>query len=373
MINDSEAIKINFLNRFNYPGKGNYDWEVISSKIDSSYGGVEGRVFKGVHKDDENNTLFVKLLKIKNGNYKDILKEIYFLVLLKNNENIFVDLDDILLSNEIIYLIFKKNNTSLRQLIQYKNINYLDNKDLIKWIIYQITKGLEFLHFNNIIHNDIKPDNILVDSKGKIFICDFGSATYKSKKSYEFTAQYAPPEFLNYIIKKEKQNNIIEYNRDHKSDMWSLGVIIVELFTQKNNYFFDENEENLTEKYVNILKNIISKFGITINENFLENDEIDKLINDEVNINYIQLEEENINDEKAINLIKNLLVLNPKKRFNAKQAINSDYLKDFKEFDLIEMKKINNPLLDYNKLTNVENSKEFFENCQILCNVLKNS
>ena len=373
MIENSEAIKIDFLNCFNYPGKENYDWEVLHSKLDTTDNVIKGRVFYGVHKEDENNTLYVKLLKIKNGNYEDILKEIYFLVLLKNNENLFVHLDDILLSNEIIYLIFKNDNISLSQLINYKNTNYLDNKDLVEWVIYQITKGLEFLHFNNIIHNDIKPDNILVNKKGKIFICDFGSATYKSKKSDEFTAQYAPPEFLNYIIKKEKQNNNIEYNRDDKSDMWSLGVIIVELLSQKNNYFIEENEDNLTEKYVNILKNIITKFGITINENFLDNNEIDKLINDEFNKNYIQLELENINDEKAINLIKNLLVLNPKKRFNAKQAINSEYLKKFEDIELIKMEKINNPLMDYNKLTNVGNSKEFFKNLDILYKVFKNS
>jgi serine/threonine protein kinase len=346
---------------------------VLHSKLDTTDNVIKGRVFYGVHKEDENNTLYVKLLKIKNGNYEDILKEIYFLVLLKNNENLFVHLDDILLSNEIIYLIFKNDNTSLSRLINYKITNYLDNKDLVEWMIYQITKGLEFLHFNNIIHNDIKPDNILVNKKGKIFICDFGSATYKSKKSCEFTAQYAPPEFLNYIIKKEKQNNNIEYNRDDKSDMWSLGVIIVELLSQKNNYFIEENEDNLTEKYVNILKNIITKFGIAINENFLENNEIDKLINDELNKNYIQLEEENINDEKAINLIKHLLVLNPKKRFNAKQAINSEYLKKFEDIELIKMEKINNPLMDYNKLTNVGNSKEFFKNLDILYKVFKNS
>ena len=358
MINNSEAIKIDFLNNFNYPGKENYDWKVIHTKMDTNKN-IKGGVFHGVHKDDEDNTLFIKLMKIKKENYEDILKEIYFLVLLKN-KNLFVDLDDILLSNEIIYLIFKKNNTSLSQLIKYKITNYLNNKELVKWIIYQITKGLEFLHYNNIIHNDIKPDNILVNGRGKIFICDFGSATYKNEKSYEFTAQYAPPEFLNYLIKKEKQKNNIDYNRDDKSDMWSLGVIIVELLSQKNNYFIDENEENSNEKYLNILKNIISKFGITINENFLENNEIDKLINDEVNIKYINLKEENINDEKAIDLIKNLLVLNPEKRFNAKQVINSDYLKDLKKYELIEKKKINNPLMDYNKLTNAKNSKEVF-------------
>ena len=373
MINNSTNIEFDFLEHFDYPGKKNYKW-ICDRPIIDNYSRV---CFYGIHKNDSQKTVFVKLMKIEQRKYEDIIKEIYFLVLLKN-KMFFVDLDDILLSKnkEIIYLIFEKNNTSLRKLIEYKDnknekaINYLDNKELVKWIIYQIALGLKFLHYNNIIHNDIKPDNILINEKAIISICDFGSATYKNEKSFEYTKLYAPPEFLNTLIKKKEEITNIQYNRDEKSDIWALGVIIVELLLQKKHYFKEENEIILTKEKV--LKNIFSKFGFTINENSFINNEIEQLINDNLNKYSVKIEEENIDDD-AIDLIKNLLVLNPKNRFSADQVINSDYLKDYKEIYLIEMETINIHGIDYNQLTPIEDSDKFFEKYNILYNAFKNS
>ena len=123
------------------------------------------------------------------------------------------------LDQKIIYLIINENCIPLYMLISTKIFNYLDDKKLVKWIIYQITFGLNVLHFNNIIHNDIKPSNVLVNKDGIISICDFGSATSKDEYIYDFTLSYAPPEFLHYENIKSSE----------KSDMWSLGVIIMEL------------------------------------------------------------------------------------------------------------------------------------------------
>jgi mitogen-activated protein kinase 15 len=44
----------------------------------------------------------------------------------------------------------------------------------IRFIVYQIAKGLKYLHSGKIIHRDLKPSNILVNSDCSIRICDFG-------------------------------------------------------------------------------------------------------------------------------------------------------------------------------------------------------
>ena len=87
------------------------------------------------------------------------------------------------------------------------------------------------------------------------------------------------------------------------------------------------------------LKCILSKFGI--NEN-LEKDEINNLIyNDESKYEFnIGEIESKIKDENVIELIKNLVVLNPKKRFTAEQVLKSKYFEDLIEKDTFEINKI---------------------------------
>ena len=44
----------------------------------------------------------------------------------------------------------------------------------IRYIIYQVAKGLKYLHSGRVIHRDLKPSNVLVNSNCSIKICDFG-------------------------------------------------------------------------------------------------------------------------------------------------------------------------------------------------------
>lgn len=108
---------------------------------------------------------------------------------------------------------------SLRSFIQ--NIYHVKIKVIKKWAV-QILEGLDFLHNNHIIHRDIKSDNIFIRSDtGNIFIGDFGMA--KKSPGDKTHSMIGTPEFMAPEIYEE------DYN--HKVDLYSFGMCLLELLT----------------------------------------------------------------------------------------------------------------------------------------------
>ena len=304
------------LSKFHFEDKNKYKWDIVVGKIEKE----KNKVYCGTNPEDENDVIYVKQIFIKYNDtdkikHTKIFKEIYLFFSLKkyeyfpkNVEMLFSD------DEEFLFIIFRKNNINLNQLIK-SNIKKLENPELIKWIIYQISFGLYTLHSNNIIHHDIKPPNILIDSEVGVSICDFGSAIIKGEDSNEFTLLYASPEFLIKHLKKTNEKI------DEKYDMWGLGIIILELFLRES--IFKKNNSSKTDQ----LKNIFIKFGI--NEENID-EVLLKVINKNINIEF-KIEEKilkKIKDKKVIKLLKKLLTFNPKERYSAKDVLNSDYLED---------------------------------------------
>lgn len=87
----------------------------------------------------------------------------------------------------------------------------------ILWIIYRVSKALEYAHSKGIAHGDLKPSNVLIKRVGNEIVpklADWGSG---------FTPEYASPE----LLENESKPN-------EKSDIWSFGVMTYELLTGKN-------------------------------------------------------------------------------------------------------------------------------------------
>jgi len=106
-------------------------------------------------------------------------------------------------------------------------------------IIYQAINGLESIHAKNIIHNDIKPGNIIVNESFQTKICDFGTAgeltkVNRTRKDWEMigTPMYMSPEQLT-------PGTTLQFS----SDIYELGLVMYEVFTHQHPYRSDHNTE----------------------------------------------------------------------------------------------------------------------------------
>ena len=107
-------------------------------------------------------------------------------------------------------------------------------------MLYQIADGLNYLHEKNIIHRDLKCENILINQDNKCQIADFGFARKMEEDSISSTfcgsAAYAAPELLK-GTKKQKEycikKLIGKMYSSFASDVWSLGVIFYVMLTHR--------------------------------------------------------------------------------------------------------------------------------------------
>jgi serine/threonine protein kinase/tetratricopeptide (TPR) repeat protein len=94
-------------------------------------------------------------------------------------------------------------------------------------IISQAAQGIEHAHKNGIIHRDIKPSNIILDESGTAKIMDFGLARRTEERS-RITRFGAVMGTVDYMSPEQARG---EQTIDHRSDIWSLGVVLFEMLT----------------------------------------------------------------------------------------------------------------------------------------------
>lgn len=130
---------------------------------------------------------------------------------------------DLIEKNNFCVLIVELMEMDLSSYIQAQKPNSGISVSDFHFISCQILSGIEFLHRNQLVHRDLKPGNILIQSKTKrVKISDFGEACYvkniKGKRRTKFgTAIYWSPELLLFGIYKQSL------------DIWAFGCVLVEM------------------------------------------------------------------------------------------------------------------------------------------------
>ena len=180
--------------------------------------------------------------------------------------NIIKYYDCIFEKNKEIIIMEYVEGGNLKEKIEEKKV--IEENKIIDWFI-EICEGRKYIHKNKIIHRNLKSNNIFLTKDNHIKIGDYGISNIlynesQSKTNIE-TAFYLSPE----IIKGKSY--------DYKSDIWNLGIILYELTQLKYPFIYSYFvNKNYSEQLLNLIKNILR-----VNPN--ERLNIDEII-DECNI-----------------------------------------------------------------------------------------
>lgn len=154
---------------------------------------------------------------------KAVLREIESLRQLADGDHI-VTLYDVFGDDINVCLVMEYMDHDVCDIITYSN-PYIPIWEL-KTYFWMMIKALNYCHSRSIIHRDIKPSNFLITNQGQIKLADFGLArVYDGPQDLShqvFTRHYRPPELL-----------FASRTYTPAVDIWSLGVIFVEMMTLK--------------------------------------------------------------------------------------------------------------------------------------------
>jgi len=148
-------------------------------------------------------------------------REVIYLKAMRNHENI-VHLHEVYCAENgrDLYLTFDYMPSDLHVVIRSNILLEVH----MQYITYQILKALKYIHSAGLIHRDMKPSNILIDSSCHVKLCDFGLSRSKEESEgkhltdYVATRWYRPPEVL-----------LCSTHYTDAIDIWAVACILGEM------------------------------------------------------------------------------------------------------------------------------------------------
>ncbi|CAH8480573.1 unnamed protein product [Schistosoma rodhaini] len=190
-------------------------------KLEKIGEGTYGKVYKARNRETHE-IVALKRVRLENddeGIPSSAFREICLLKELKH-KNI-VRLFDVLLSESRLTIVFEYCDQDLKK--YFDSCNGDIDQNTVKLFMFQLLRGLQFCHSHNVLHRDLKPQNLLINDNGELKLADFGLARAYGIPVRQYSAEvvtlwYRPPDVL--LGAKLYTTSI---------DMWSAGCIFAEM------------------------------------------------------------------------------------------------------------------------------------------------
>ena len=262
-----------------------------------------------------------------------------------------------------IYIITDLMETDLHRVI-YSRQELTD--DHIQYFIYQILRGVLYMHNSNIIHRDLKPANILANKNCDLKICDLGlgRGEVKDDKLLEENTsnnEEDSTELTEYVITRWYRAPEVILCPSHYSkavDIWSIGCIFAELLGRQPLFPGDH--------YLDQIQKIIAVTGTPRNEDlyFIKKKEAKEFL-----LKLVKRTKQSWSslfpnsNPIALDLLDKMLTFNPKKRYTVDQCISHPYFEGLHDpenepinnkkfdwtFDAVKLTKENLQIMVYNE------------------------
>ncbi|XP_071833350.1 serine/threonine-protein kinase D3-like isoform X2 [Apostichopus japonicus] len=251
--------------------------------------GQFGIVYGGVHRTSSRQVAIKVIDKLRFPTRQETQLKNEVAILQKVRHPGVVTLEKMFETPERVFVVMEKLKGDMLEMILSSVNGRLDER-VTRFLISQILIALKHLHFKNIVHCDLKPENVLLSSDcdyPQVKLCDFGFARIIGEKSFRRSVVGTPAYLAPEVLRSKGYNRSL--------DMWSVGVIIY--VSLSGTFPFNEDEE-ITDQIHN------AAFMFPPNP------------------------WKDISDD-AIDLIRNLLQVKLRKRFTADKSLAHSWLQEY--------------------------------------------
>lgn len=285
--------------------------------------GAYGKVYKARDKNNEGRFVALKKVRVQTGEEGMPLSTIREVAVLRQLESF--EHPNVVRLFDVCTVSRTDRETKLTLVFEHIDqdlTTYLEKApdpgvppETIKDMMFQLLRGLDFLHSHRVVHRDLKPQNILVTSSGQIKLADFGLARIYSFQmaltSVVVTLWYRAPEVL------------LQSSYATPVDLWSVGCIFAEMFRRR--VLFRGNSD------VDQLGKIFDVLGLPSEDDWPIDVALPKNAFSTRSPQPIQDLVPEINDPGK-DLLLRLLTFNPEKRISAFNALSHQYFMDHEKY-----------------------------------------
>ncbi|CEF63322.1 Serine/threonine-protein kinase D [Strongyloides ratti] len=208
-------------------------YQIFADEILGS--GQFGTVYGAIHRKTGKHVAVKLIDKLKFPSNKEAALRTEVEILQKVKHHGVVEFQQMLETHDRIFVVMEKLKGDMLEMILSSEKGRL-NERCTQFLIHQILIALQYLHSQNVVHCDMKPENILLASDSdfpQVKLCDFGFARIIGERSFRRSVVGTPAYLAPEVLRNKGFNRSL--------DMWSVGVIVY--VSLSGTFPFNEDED----------------------------------------------------------------------------------------------------------------------------------